>query len=253
MIDDGVCSPFPVHPFPLTPSLHPSLLSRQLTANICLVVYPGSMQSWMSATQEFFWSESMVSRMYSPPFSTCGGSQTLKSHTELHSVKGGRAYFPTTWFSCRIISETEAGAHVLMWSENGCGFYLKNKSVVFVGHLQRHGGPHLHDGCQRDAHFGLRGLKWECKRTQNKMSHLCLLCSVSLIWIDILESDETTSLIAYKVILDFVDFFRSPRGPKLKMFSACILQKRVTKLNVHYSLCGTVIFHMCRTPQMHSL
>ena len=29
------------------------------------------MQSWISATQECFCSESMVSRMYSAPFSTC--------------------------------------------------------------------------------------------------------------------------------------------------------------------------------------
>lgn len=52
-------------------------------ANIYLAAYPGSMQSWMSATQEFFCSESMVSRMYSPPFSTCGSSPALRSHTEL--------------------------------------------------------------------------------------------------------------------------------------------------------------------------
>lgn len=32
--------------------------------------YPGSMQSWISATQECFWRESMVSRIYSAPFST---------------------------------------------------------------------------------------------------------------------------------------------------------------------------------------
>lgn len=40
--------------------------SQQRTA-----VYPGSMQSWMSATHEFFCNESMVSKMYSAPFSTC--------------------------------------------------------------------------------------------------------------------------------------------------------------------------------------
>ncbi|MEQ2197243.1 hypothetical protein XENOCAPTIV_026234 [Xenoophorus captivus] len=38
------------------------------------------MQSWMSATQEFFCRESMVSRMYSPPFSTCESSPTNQSH-----------------------------------------------------------------------------------------------------------------------------------------------------------------------------
>lgn len=74
MINERACQPSS----PLRPP--PRLLFRQ-TANIYLVVYPGSMQSWMSATQEFFCSESMVSRMYSPPFSTCGGSQTLRSHT----------------------------------------------------------------------------------------------------------------------------------------------------------------------------
>lgn len=36
-----------------------------------------------------------------------------------------------------------------------CSFYLKNKGVVLVWHLQRHGGPHFHDGRQRDAYFGL--------------------------------------------------------------------------------------------------
>lgn len=81
MINERVCQP-PLPPsVPSTPSppLHPSLLSvlGQQIANIYLAVYPGSMQSWMSATQEFFCSESMVSRMYSPPFSTCGSSQTL--------------------------------------------------------------------------------------------------------------------------------------------------------------------------------
>lgn len=44
--------------------------------------------------------------------------------------------------------------------------YLQNEGVVFVGHLQRHGGPHLHDGRQRDAHFGLRGLT--CKKAQRE-------------------------------------------------------------------------------------
>lgn len=86
MINDCVCQPsfpLPTNPFPSSPSL--SSLHLQATANIYLVVYPGSMQSWMSATQEFFCSESMVSRMYSPPFSTCGSSKTLRSHTELCS------------------------------------------------------------------------------------------------------------------------------------------------------------------------
>lgn len=35
--------------------------------------YPGSTQPWMSATHECFCSESIVSRMYSAPFSTCEG------------------------------------------------------------------------------------------------------------------------------------------------------------------------------------
>lgn len=56
----------------------------QAAANIYLAAYPGSMQSWMSATQEFFCSESMVSRMYSAPFSTCGSSRALRSHRALH-------------------------------------------------------------------------------------------------------------------------------------------------------------------------
>lgn len=47
--------------------------------------------------------------------------------------------------------------------------YLQNEGVVFVGHLQRHGGPHLHDGRQRDAHFGLRGLT--CKKAQREGHH----------------------------------------------------------------------------------
>lgn len=65
-------------------SLHLSfLLNLQPTANIYLEVYPGSMQSWMSATQEFFCSESMVSRMYSPPFSTCESSKTQRLLTAL--------------------------------------------------------------------------------------------------------------------------------------------------------------------------
>lgn len=90
MINDCVCSPSspfsrPLFPPPPLPSLSPSF-HLQSTANIYLVVYPGSMQSWMSATHEFFCSESMVSRMYSPPFSTCGSSQKLQSYTELCSV-----------------------------------------------------------------------------------------------------------------------------------------------------------------------
>lgn len=105
--------PFPLSSFP--PSL--SSLHLQPAANIYLVVYPGSMQSWMSATHEFFCSESMVSRMYSPPFSTCGSSQTLWSHTELCSKHHTRVqnmanpmltqqlcYFPTTSFFTTLAS-----------------------------------------------------------------------------------------------------------------------------------------------------
>lgn len=126
-----------------TPPPHcpPALFCFKQTANIYLVVYPGSMQSWMSATQEFFCSESMVSRMYSPPFSTCGGSQALRSHTALFTH--GRV--------SREFSLIKAA--VSAWL-----LYLQDEGVVFVGHLQRHGGPHFHDGRQRDAHFGLRGL-----------------------------------------------------------------------------------------------
>lgn len=135
----------------------PRLLFRQ-TANIYLVVYPGSMQSWMSATQEFFCSESMVSRMYSPPFSTCGGSQTLRSHTRraplTHTHTHAAGVSPQASFD-----SIKAG--VAAWLR-----YLQNEGVVFVGHLQRHGGPHLHDGRQRDAHFGLRGLT--CKKAQRE-------------------------------------------------------------------------------------
>lgn len=37
--------------------------------------HPGSTQPWMSATHECFCRESMVSRMYSAPFSTWGGGR----------------------------------------------------------------------------------------------------------------------------------------------------------------------------------
>lgn len=102
MINDCVCSPSspfsrPLFPPPPLPSLSPSF-HLQSTANIYLVVYPGSMQSWMSATHEFFCRESMVSRMYSPPFSTCGSSQTLQSYTELcsmHHVKAKNTHQKT--------------------------------------------------------------------------------------------------------------------------------------------------------------
>lgn len=119
-----VTPPSPLSHLPLPP---PSLsfLHLQPTANIYLVVYPGSMQSWMSATHEFFCSESMVSRMYSPPFSTCGSSQTLRSHTELCAKDHIRVQnpmlsawvssFSTTCFCIAIISENNAGAVVLMW------------------------------------------------------------------------------------------------------------------------------------------
>lgn len=42
--------------------------------------YPGSMQSWISATQECFCRESMVSRMYSAPFSTWRRDRTASGH-----------------------------------------------------------------------------------------------------------------------------------------------------------------------------
>lgn len=42
--------------------------------------YPGSMQSWISATQECFCRESMVSRMYSAPFSTWKRDRTASGH-----------------------------------------------------------------------------------------------------------------------------------------------------------------------------
>lgn len=41
--------------------------------------HPGSTQPWMSATHECFCSESMVSRMYSAPFSTWGQSGPASS------------------------------------------------------------------------------------------------------------------------------------------------------------------------------
>lgn len=97
--------------------------------NIYLAAHPGSMQSWMSATQEFFCSESMVSRMYSPPFSTCGSSRALRSKRRVRPRKRPPLHAAVS--------------------------YLEHKRVVLVGHLQRHGGPNLHDGRQRDAHFGL--------------------------------------------------------------------------------------------------
>lgn len=44
--------------------------------------YPGSMQSWISATQECFCRESMVSRMYSAPFSTWRRDRTASGHVQ---------------------------------------------------------------------------------------------------------------------------------------------------------------------------
>ncbi len=44
--------------------------------------------------------------------------------------------------------------------------YLQHKCVVFVRHLQRHGGPHLHDSRQRDAHFGFRWLQTQINAIQ---------------------------------------------------------------------------------------
>lgn len=161
--------PFPVHSFlrprfrPLSPSFH-----LQSTANIYLVVYPGSMQSWMSATHEFFCSESMVSRMYSPPCSTCGSSRKLQSYTELCSVhhvkaKKRKLHQKTgeverdfskamvylicipdvlyVGFFSVIDVKQEVVVHKYL-----CISYLENKRVVLVRHLQRHGGPHLHNG-----------------------------------------------------------------------------------------------------------
>lgn len=133
MINDCVCQPsvpLPIYPFPSSPSLSPPHL--QAPANIYLAVYPGSMQSWMSATQEFFCSESMVSRMYSPPFSTCGSSHTRRSRTERIQNKAGS-----------LIPQQNRGRSV---NTVGCLSYLQNKSVVPVRHLQWHGGPHLHNG-----------------------------------------------------------------------------------------------------------
>lgn len=122
----------------------------QAAANIYPAAYPGSMQSWMSATQEFFCSESMVSRMYSPPFSTCRSSQALRSHTRaLHKgscegIRGG-----PYWLTNAVLYTTLCPKPSRVRSRNGRLDevpYLEYKSVVLVGHLQRHGGPHLHDG-----------------------------------------------------------------------------------------------------------
>lgn len=90
MINDSVCFPsfHPSYPS-IPPSLHSSVPFRLLpVANIYPGVYLGSMQSWMSATHEFFCKESMVSRMYSPPFSTCR-SRKHPRHT-LSSVHPGK-------------------------------------------------------------------------------------------------------------------------------------------------------------------
>lgn len=51
--------------------------------------YPGSMQSWISATHECFCRESMVSRMYSAPFSTWRRVRTRSDHVwALHLPPG---------------------------------------------------------------------------------------------------------------------------------------------------------------------
>lgn len=51
--------------------------------------YPGSMQSWISATHECFCRESMVSRMYSAPFSTWRRVRTRSDHVwALHPPPG---------------------------------------------------------------------------------------------------------------------------------------------------------------------
>lgn len=134
-------------PIPLPPplSIHPSLSVFLPAANIYPVVYLGSMQSWMSATHEFFCKESMVSRMYSPPFSTCRS----RSHTELCSQRETPTLIlfqdPVYKLSFHV-SPPSFQHFAACMQARWCRSYLQYKSVVLVGHFQRHGGPHLHNG-----------------------------------------------------------------------------------------------------------
>lgn len=90
-----------------------------------------------------------------PRFPPAGAAQTLSS------VKAPRQRAPNSK-STQVHSVT-AVARLF------CS-YLKNKCVVLVGHLQRHGGPHLHNGCERDAHFGLGRLETQAHIRQYLIS-----------------------------------------------------------------------------------
>ncbi len=117
------------------------------------------MQSWMSATHEFFCRESMVSKMYSAPFSTCDPQHNTTAWTE---TVGLAAFSKKSYIHDMSMSIWDEG----LSRESKRELYLQHKCVVFVRHLQRHGGPHLHDSRQRDAHFGFRWLQTQIHAIQ---------------------------------------------------------------------------------------
>ena len=165
----GPSSPVPTHPFPSFPTIfrQQQIFIWQFTRGLCS---PGCRQprSFSAASQ---WFPGCTLPHFPPVEEAKHWDHTLSSvQRPTSGYRTGRARL----FSNKqaVMSKTEAG--VSMWWRSGCGSNLKNKSVVLVRHLQRHGGPHLHNGWQRDAHFGLWRL--DTGQTQHKSSRLTKVC-----------------------------------------------------------------------------
>lgn len=87
-----------------------------------LGTHPGSTQPWMSATHECFCSESMVSRMYSAPFSTWGQSGPASSpqHRAADSGANGSPA-PPPWGLTGTGSRNDSGVTVRHHLKPGSG------------------------------------------------------------------------------------------------------------------------------------